>query len=117
MFFIRSRNIAEKLSSVTPSNRPSSTYLPHTRMRARPAASFGASGGSGNISSTYSQISVDSITGTPSCTSVGTTPFGLSLRYSGSHCSSLNRSTRRASQVSPFATSAMRTFWQQTELP
>ena len=77
---MRSRNMAEKLNSVTPSNRPSSTNLLHSRMRVRSAGSFGMSGGSGKVSSMYSQISVDSMTGVPSCTSVGTTPLGLSLR-------------------------------------
>ena len=57
------------------------------------------------------------MTGTPSCTSVGTTPFGLSLRYFGSYCSLANRSTRIASQSSPFSLSVIRTFWQQTEFP
>ena len=86
-------------------------------MRARSAGALGTSGGLGNVSSMYSQISVDFITGTPSCTRVGTTPLGLSLRYSGSYCSVLNRSTRRASQVRPFSTSVIRTFCKQTELP
>ena len=80
MLFIRSRNIAEKLSSVAPSNRPSSTNLLHSRIRVRSAGVFGISGGSGKVSSMYSQISVDSITGVPSCTKVGTTPLGLSFR-------------------------------------
>src|SRR5262245_38967421 len=117
MLLMRSRNMAEKLISVTPSNSPSSTSLLQTRMRLRCQGSDGTSSGWGNVSSRYSQISVDSITGLPSWTSVGTTPLGLSLRYFGSYCSLRNRSTFTACHVRPFSHRVMRTFWQQTELP
>jgi hypothetical protein len=80
MFRMRSRNMAEKLISVMPSNSPSSTSLLQMRMRLRSQGSAGTSDGSGKASSRYSQMSVDSITGLPSCTRVGTTPLGLSLR-------------------------------------
>jgi hypothetical protein len=58
----------------------SSTALVHSRMRARAMALRGLSGTSGNSSSRYSQITVDSISTTPSCTSVGTTASGLSFK-------------------------------------
>jgi hypothetical protein len=61
-------------NSATPSNRHSSTYLLQTRMWARPAGSFGTSGGSGNTSSTYSQINVESMTAVLSCTSSAPRP-------------------------------------------
>ena len=77
---MRSRNMAEKLISLTPSYSPSSTALLHSRMRGRFVAAVGIKGGSGKIPSIYSQINVDSMTAEPSCTSVGTTPFGLSFR-------------------------------------
>lgn len=62
---------------------PSSSRLVHRRIRARPKASAGRSAGSGKASSRYSQITVDSTITRPSCTSVGTTPYGFIARYSG----------------------------------
>src|SRR5215831_11332714 len=75
--------MAEKLISVTPSNRPSSTILLQSRIRLRNQGSAGMRSGSGNVSSRYSQMRVDSMIALPSCRSVGTTPFGLSFRYFG----------------------------------
>src|SRR6516164_2774580 len=79
MLRIRSRNMAEKLISVTPSNRPSSPILLQSRIRLRNQGSAGMRSGSGNVSSRYSQMRVDSMIALPSCRSVGTTPFGLSF--------------------------------------
>ena len=64
----------------------------HGRVARQPAGVAGRSAGSGKDSSRYSQMSVDSTMAAPSCTRVGTTPLGLSFRYSGSYCSFLNRS-------------------------
>src|SRR6476646_7286061 len=50
------------------------------------------------------------------CTSVGTTPLGLYLRYAGSYCSFLKRSTRLVSHDRPFSKSVVRTFCVQIEL-
>jgi len=56
----------------------------------------------------------DSITGRPSCTSVGTTPFGFSFMYAGSNWSP--RSVMRRSWYARFFSArTMRTFWAQTE--
>ena len=50
------------------------------RMRARTTGSSGVKLASGSTSSRYSVITVESVTMAPSWSSVGTTPFGLSLR-------------------------------------
>ena len=52
---------------------------------------------------THSIISsaADSFMGRPSITSVGTTPWGLSLRYSGSRCAPFSKSTSRSSWGAP----------------
>jgi len=68
MVRMRSRNMAEKLISVTPSNSPSSTILLHNRIRVRSHGSAGTSRGFGKASSRYSQINVDSMIAFPSCT-------------------------------------------------
>jgi hypothetical protein len=65
--------------------------LVHTRMRALPSGVVGRSRTPSNFSSRYSLISIESITGTPSSMSVGTTPFGLSATYSGVCCSNARR--------------------------
>src|SRR5215467_6272882 len=65
-------------------------------MRARASAVVGESDGCGNTSSRYSMMHDESVTGSPSCTSVGTTPFGLIWRYSGVSCSSLAKLISRA---------------------
>ena len=59
---------------------------------------------------------VDSITGLPSWTSAGTTPFGLISRYSGETCSAFIKLMCRRSCGSFFSASAMRTFCAQTEM-
>lgn len=62
----------------------------------------------------------------PSCTSVGTTPFGFSFRYAGSCCvrtpggglpPSSPSTTVRLSQERRFSESATRTFAAQTAVP
>src|SRR5262249_60253005 len=95
--------MAEKVLSATPSSRPSSTILLQSAIRARNQGSAGMKSGSGNVSSRYSQMRVDSMIALPSCRSVGTPPFGLSFRYFGSYCSASNRLTLTDSQLSPFA--------------
>ncbi len=55
-------------------------------------ASAGMSGVRGKASFKYSQMILDSMTGRPSWTKVGTTPKGLSLRYSGRRFSLLGKS-------------------------
>ena len=58
----------------------SSIYRIHLRICARSAGSAGVSGTSGKTSSRYSQMTLESMMTTPSCTRVGTTPFGLIFR-------------------------------------
>src|SRR5262245_13516136 len=88
----------------------------HIPTRARPIASRGRSRGSGNASSRYSLIAVDSRTTKPSWTSTGTMPSGLSARNSGVRCSKRRRFSTRPSYSSRFSASASRTFCEQVEV-
>ena len=51
----------------------------------------------------------------PSCTNVGTTPFGLSFRYSDAMCSLFEKLICRSSHSRLFSASTSRTFWLQVE--
>ena len=65
----------------------SSGSLHHSRMVARSTGFFGLSGGFGNTSSRYMQITLDSTMVLPSWTSTGTTPRGFIFLNSGVSCS------------------------------
>ena len=60
-------------------------------------------------------ITDESMTARPSCSSDGTTPFGLIARYSGLSWSPANRSSLRSSKVRPLACSTKRTRWLQVD--
>ena len=89
----RWRKATQKERMPTAMCRPSSSCFVQRRICARPKLSVGLSGRSGHWSSTYSQITVNSMMTRPLCTSVGTTAFGFSLRYSG-FCASPRRRSR-----------------------
>jgi hypothetical protein len=93
----------------------SSNVFSHAGALALGKGSDGRRGGEGKTSSTYWQITEDSRITLPSCTSVGTTPFGLSFRYSGRKCSNLRSSRRRSAQARFFSESTMRTLNEWTE--
>ena len=57
----------------------------------------------------------ESITIVPSWSSVGTTPLGLSARYSGLSWSPARRSSFLSSKASPLALSTKRTRWLQVD--
>src|ERR1700761_7217354 len=86
------------------------------RICARSKAEVGTRDGCGNVSSRYSQMRVDSTIARPSWISVGTTPLGLSLRYSGRYCSLLKRSIYSDVQGNPFSIRVRNTFCVQIEL-
>ena len=74
------------------------------------------SGEEGKTSSRYSLMTEESVTTTVPCTSVGTTPLGLSCRYQSCRCSFSRRLTMRSVWGSPFSARASRTFWLQVEV-
>src|SRR5262249_52677902 len=83
------------------------------------ARSIGSSGtrrsAAGNTSSRYSMITEESMIARPSCSSDGTTPFGLTARYSGLSWSPAKRSSLRSSNGRPFACNVKRTRWLQVD--
>src|SRR5437588_4901233 len=86
------------------------------RIFARSTGSSGTRRASpGNTSSRYSMITEESMIARPSCSSDGTTPFGLIARYSGLSWSPAKRSSLRSANRRPFACSTKRTRWLQVD--
>src|SRR5947207_12050697 len=83
MLRMRSRNMAENLISVTPSNSPSSTILLHSRMR--------VGGYESRLRKRVTEILADQRR-LDDRLSVVHEPLGLSFKYFGSYCSALNKS-------------------------
>ncbi len=82
----------------------SSTHLVQTRICARSQGSAGRSGlASGNTSSRYSQITVDSVTIRPSWSRAGTCPLGLMALNQSSWCSNSAGFRKRLVNSSSFS--------------
>ena len=79
----RGRKARLKVGTRTAAAGISSMKRISARMRARSTGDFGVKHTSGETSSRYSMMTEESMTIAPSWSSVGTTPFGLSFRYSG----------------------------------
>ena len=85
------------------------------RMVARLTGSRGVKLCCGTTSSRYSMITEESITIWPSWSSVGTTPLGLSARYSGLSWSPARRSSFSSANGCALALSTKRTRCEQVD--
>src|SRR5215475_8057396 len=85
------------------------------RIFARSAGSGGVKLCAGATSSRYSTMTEESMMIAPSWSSVGTTPLGLSLRYSGLSWSPASRSSFTSANGSCLALSTKRTRWLQVD--
>src|SRR5271155_783265 len=108
----RGRKARLKVGTRTAGAGISSMKCINERILARCTGSCGVkSSGSGATSSRYSIMTDESMTIAPSWSSVGTTPFGLSAKYSGLSWSPARRSSLISAKGSCFAFSTNRTRW------